>query len=59
MTGKQYEAILSALADKLLDKETTITVQHYQIEELQKRLDEAEWLLDPAGKEKPATLEIR
>lgn len=59
MTEQQYETILSALADKIKEQETKISVQDWQISELKKALEKAEYHLNPAGKECPATLEIR
>lgn len=56
---KQYETILSALADKIKEQETTIAVQKWQIEKLEKALAEAEYHLNPVGKKRPETLEIR
>ena len=59
MNEKQYETILAALADKIKEQETTIAVQKWQIEKLEKALDEAEYHLSPTGKKRPETLEIR
>lgn len=56
---KQYETILAALADKIKEQETTILLQNYKIDNLEKALAEAEYHLNPAGKERPETLEIR
>jgi uncharacterized coiled-coil protein SlyX len=56
---KQYETILAALADKITEQETTIAVQKWQIEKLEKALAEAEYHLNPVGKKRPETLEIR
>lgn len=42
MTEKQYETILSALADKIKEQEKTISVQKWQIERLEKTIAEAE-----------------
>lgn len=58
MSGEQYGAILSALADALNEKDNTILLQKWRIEELEKALAEAEAHLPPNG-EKPKTLEIR
>lgn len=51
---KQYETILAALADKIKEQESTIFVQNCRIENLEKALAEAEYHLNPAGKECPA-----
>lgn len=59
MTEKQYETILAALADKIKEQEGTIALQKWQIEKLEKSLVEAEYHLNPAGKKRPETLEIR
>lgn len=58
MTEKQYDVILSALADKLAEKDTTIACQKWEIENLKKKLAEAEYHLNPNG-EKPKKIEIR
>lgn len=42
MNGKQYEAILKALADKLLDQEREISLQEYQLKTLKEALQKAE-----------------
>ena len=59
MNEKQYETILAALADKIKEQETTIAVQKWQIEKLEKALEESEYHLNPTGKKRPETLEIR
>lgn len=41
MNGEQYNAILSALADKLNEQENKIMLQNWQIEDLKKKLAEA------------------
>lgn len=51
----QYETILSALADKIKEQETTIFVQKCKIESLEKRIAEAE----NKGKDTPTKSEIR
>lgn len=56
---KQYETILAALADKIKEQEMTIFVQSCKIENLEKALAEAEYHLNPLGKRRPETLEIR
>ena len=58
MSGEQYSAILSALADKILEKDNKILLQQWEIDDLKKKLAEAEYHLNPHG-EKPKTLEIR
>ena len=58
MNGEQYEAILKALADKLIEKDRKIALQNYEIDDLKKKLAEAECHLNPHG-EKPKNLEIR
>lgn len=42
----QYETILTALADKIKEQETTIFVQKCRIESLEKTLEEAELYID-------------
>lgn len=42
ITTTQYETIISALADKLEEKESKIQVQKWQIESLEARLADAE-----------------
>lgn len=58
MNEQQYTVILGLLADKVKEQETTINLQAWQIEDLQKKLAEAEYHLNPNGK-RPKTLEIR
>lgn len=41
MNGEQYNAILSALADKLNEQENQIMLQKWQIEDLKNKLAEA------------------
>ena len=59
MTNKQYEAIFTAIAEKLITQEEVITLQNYQIDDLKKKLAEAERTLNAAKENKPAALEIR
>lgn len=60
MTEKEkYEVLLGELAEALKEKNDKISFQNWEIESLKKKLAEAEYHLDPCGKEKPATLEIR
>ena len=58
MNQKQYETILSTLADKIKEQNEQIAFQKWQIENLEKKLAEAEYHLNPT-EEKPKTLEIR
>lgn len=58
MTAEQYEAILKALANSLNEKDREIALQKWQIEDLKKKLAEAEYHLNPHG-EQPKNLEIR
>lgn len=58
MSGEQYSAILSALADSLNEKDNKILLQQWGIDDLKKKLAEAEAHIKPSG-EKPKTLEIR
>lgn len=58
MNEQQYTVILGLLADKVKEQETTINLQKWQIEDLQNRLAEAEYHLNPNG-QRPKTLEIR
>lgn len=53
-----YELILDILADKIKDNEATIALMKWQIEDLKKKLAEAEALL-PSKKTINAKLEIR
>jgi hypothetical protein len=53
----QYETILTALADKIKEQETTIFVQSCRIEALEKTLAEAEAYAKK--KDTPKKLEIR
>lgn len=55
MTEKQYETILAALAEKIAAQESTIALQRWQIEDLEKTLAEAK---KTKGAKMPA-LEIR
>ena len=55
MTEKQFETILSALADKLKEKDETSALQKWQIKKLEKALEEAE----NNGKDTPTETEIR
>lgn len=59
MSEKQFETILAALADKIKEQEETIALQKWQIKKSEKALAEAEYHLNPEGKERPETLEIR
>lgn len=54
MTNEQYETIIGILADKIKEQDNKIAVQEWQIESLEKKLQEAEVLLP-----KKQTLEIR
>ena len=56
MTEKQYEIILSALADTIKSQEEKINIQKWQIEGLEKALADADQ--KTAGAKVPA-LEIR
>lgn len=58
MNGEQYKAILSALADKLNEKDREIQLQKWQIEDLKKKLATAETHLNPSVAKEPK-LEIR
>lgn len=58
MTEKQYETILGLMADKIAELTATNSLQAWQIEDLKRKLQEAEYHLNPHG-EKPKTLEIR
>lgn len=58
MNGEHYNAILTTLADKLLEQQNTILIQKWKIEDLEKKLAEAQKNIDSKG-EKPKTLEIR
>lgn len=59
MNEQQFETILSALADKIKEQGETIALQKWQIENLENALKEAEYHLNPTGKERPEKLEIR
>lgn len=58
MNGEQYNAILSALADKLIEKDNKIIVQDWEIGDLKKKLAQAEYHLNP-NEENAKKLEIR
>ena len=59
MKEQQYDIILSALADKLKEQENENGYLKARIYLLEKKLEEAEYHLNPNGKEKPVTVEIR
>ena len=59
MNEQQYNIILGLLTDKIKEQEDTLTLQKWQIEDLKKKLAEAEYHLNPCGKKRPAELEIR
>jgi hypothetical protein len=54
MEAEQYEFIIGILSDKIKAQEKEITLQKWQIESLQKQLEQAEALLPTK-----TTLEIR
>lgn len=58
MNAQQYETILGLLADKVKDLETENGILKWQVKNLEERLAEAEYHLNPNG-EKPKTLEVR
>lgn len=58
MSGEQYNAILSALADKMIEQENKILLQKWEIDDLKAKLAEAEKHVNKNG-EQPKTLEIR
>lgn len=59
MTEKEkYDILLGELAEKLKEKNDTISLQNWEIESLKKKLKEAEYHLDPTP-EKAKKLEIR
>ena len=58
MKSEQYEPILAALSDKLKEKDATIALMKWQIDDLKKKLEEAEYHLDPTP-EKAKKIEIR
>lgn len=47
MSGEQYDVILSALADQMIAKDNKILLQQWEIEDLKKKLAEAEYHLNP------------
>ena len=51
MTNAQYEILFAALADKIAALETTIYLKDYDIDELKKKLAEAEGKETKAGVE--------
>lgn len=60
MKKEQYEILLAALADKLKEQQTTISLQGYEIERLRRKLAEAEGMETPAtAKEQKFGFEIR
>lgn len=58
MSGEQYNAVLSALADKMIAQENKILVQQWEIDDLKKKLAEAEYHLNP-NEANAKKLEIR
>lgn len=58
MNAQQYETILGLLADKVKELETANEILKWQVKNLEERLAEAEYHLNPNG-EKPKTLEVR
>ena len=58
MNAQQYETILGLLADKVKELETENGILKWQVKNLEERLAEAEYHLNPNG-EKPKTLEVR
>lgn len=58
MSAQQYETILGLLADKVKELETANGILKWQVKNLEERLAEAEYHLNPNG-EKPKTLEVR
>jgi hypothetical protein len=58
MNAQQYETILGLLADKVKELETANGILKWQVKNLEERLAEAEYHLNPNG-EKPKTLEVR
>lgn len=58
MSGEQYDVVLSALADKMIEKDKTILLQQWEIEDLKQKLAEAEKHLKPT-KANAKKLEIR
>lgn len=57
--SEKYESIILTLGEVISNKDREITLLNYQVEELNRRLTEAEYHLDPCGKERPKSLEIR
>ena len=58
MNAQQYETILGLLADKVKELDTANGILKWQVKNLEERLAEAEYHLNPNG-EKPKTLEVR
>lgn len=58
MTQEQYETLLATFADALKAKDDKISFQEWQINDLKKKLAEAEYHLDPTP-DKAKKLEIR
>lgn len=55
---KNYELIIDILTDLINEQNSTIKLMKWQIEDLQKKLDAAEYHLDPTP-EKASKIEIR
>lgn len=55
---KNYETVIDILTDKIKEQSDTINLMQWQIDDLKKKLDEAEYHLDPSP-EKAKKLEIR
>ena len=51
MKQEQFEILLGVLAEKLQEKDETITLQKWQIEDLEKKLQVAEYYLETANKQ--------
>lgn len=59
MTEQQYETILGLMADKISELSAANSLQAWQIDDLKKKLQEAERHLTPTHGEQPKALEIR
>ena len=55
---KNYDLVIDLLADKIKEKNETIMLMKYQIDDLKKRLETAEYNLNPPP-ENAKKLEIR
>ena len=58
MSEQQYETILGLLADRVKELETDKGILEWKVKDLQEKLENAEYHLNPNG-EKPKALVVR